>query len=917
MFTKADLDKRILFCRCFAVTFEIERMSVSLTFPNRLADFTTDPHSLCAVKIMYIRLAQDEIRLAVLPGQESRIKVELKIVKWPPSIPYEALSYAWGDPKAESLIPIKTDTGFVKLCPITANLGAALRRLHVKGRDRYLWIDALCINQNNVEEKDQQVSMMDRIYQMARRVCVWLGPGSPDSDRAMAVVPKILGSISGAATPTETLSDHDWGLFERLLQREWFGRRWVIQEIALAKAATVGCGNKTASWADISDAISLCVSRQANIWSSTSVDLVASGQGASTLSFLSENALRKDRQGNILGRHWSIEDLLALLPMFQARVPHDTIYAILSVASDSAALPPVDYSKPHAELFTEVFKHIAKSSRSLDMMFRPWAPETPGERLPSFIAPVSRRTHILGADGLDERRNADSLVEAPKQRIYTATPHLTISPVLPGLLKIEDRHLPGSKLNATISTRGVVCAIITEVLDVCENGIIPQDWLKALQDQGQSRPDIWRVLVAGRSRDGSAAPNWYRRAFNNLVAHGSRSGLPLNLPDMIKASPSSNMAEFLRRVSACTWGRRYLVSTRGKPGFFGLVPREAAPGDMICLLEGCSVPVVFRGKPVTEWVLQALQTVSQIYLESESLKAEMGERIAETPQDDVSTDFERCLENHLRRKITWCSIWPRKEGGLSTEVAMRVASLTDSLVRTLPPLPESECEDKFRKLFRGSLREPTSYVATTVTTELRISPTPVTDRMRALALKHFFEGLMRASLHHPSSAVLPPELPVQPQNPSWAFTQVRQWFPLWFARAYGQVAEQTWRRKAERLLMPPDLGNKVDSIDHTRILQARDRAFDEAIKAAWQAEGPTFDDIERSVRELRWDVLEIGTWERPLQDLAETWTRTTLGEPAAYGGEIVGECYVQGLMDGEWWNAGSAKEQETRIFVIG
>jgi hypothetical protein len=116
--------------------------------------------------------------------------------------------------------------------------------------------------------------------------------------------------------------------------------------------------------------------------------------------------------------------------------------------------------------------------------------------------------------------------------------------------------------------------------------------------------------------------------------------------------------------------------------------------------------------------------------------------------------------------------------------------------------------------------------------------------------------------------------------------------------------------------MPPDLGNKVDSIDHTRILQARDREFDEAIKAAWQAEGPTFDDIERSVRELRWDVLEIGTWERPLQDLAETWTRTTLGEPAAYGGEIVGECYVQGLMDGEWWNAGSAKERKMRTFII-
>jgi hypothetical protein len=121
--------------------------------------------------------------------------------------------------------------------------------------------------------------------------------------------------------------------------------------------------------------------------------------------------------------------------------------------------------------------------------------------------------------------------------------------------------------------------------------------------------------------------------------------------------------------------------------------------------------------------------------------------------------------------------------------------------------------------------------------------------------------------------------------------------------------------------MPPDLGNKVDSIDHTRILQARDRAFHKEIEAAWsKARERVLVDWNGLVAGLSFEELRIGTREGPLQNVLKTWIEKTLGETTVelleYGGEIVGECYVQGLMDGEWWNAGSAKEQEMRRFVI-
>ncbi|KAK4044900.1 heterokaryon incompatibility protein-domain-containing protein, partial [Parachaetomium inaequale] len=575
-------------------------------------DASTDQH--LTPNAIYTPLSKDEIRLAVLRGcsdHKEAISISLITSRWSPSQQYEALSYAWGDQAIREWIWV--DSAPPRLCPVTQNLHAALQHLRRRDSDRVLWIDALCIDQANLEEKEQQVGRMDRIYQAARNVCVWLGPGTHESDSAMAAVPRLLGSIWNPSS--HAYGGYDWELFARLLQRDWFSRRWVVQEIALAKEATVLCGNKEVSWDDFSDVISLYGSRQADAWSSTSASADARGLGASTLSFLAANALRKDGQGNILERRWSLEDLLALLPMFHAQKSHDAVYSVLSVTSDDNPFKCIDYSRPQTELFVEVFKRIADSSNSLDMMFRPWAPDTPGARLPSFIAPASRHPYIRDANGLYERRNADSLVGAPRRPIYAATrPPLASSPLLtlPVVARgwgsdiksgapHDSRDDSRTRSDYTLAAKGVFCCFISELSDVCENGVIPRSWLETWrqhQADGQMA-DLWRVLVAGRSRDGTAAPNWFRRAFASVFSPGeSRDGSGLDLPAMLKTAPPSNMADFLRRVSSCVWGRRFLVSTEERAGYFGLVPREAAPGDRICLLEGCSVPVVFRGESI-------------------------------------------------------------------------------------------------------------------------------------------------------------------------------------------------------------------------------------------------------------------------------------------------------------------------------
>ncbi|KAF9891689.1 hypothetical protein FE257_003701 [Aspergillus nanangensis] len=109
---------------------------------------------------------------------------------------YEALSYSWGSTtKAKSIIIDGLEQ------PVTANLYAAMLHLRDTYLARVIWIDALCIDQTNIEERGQQVQLMARVYGMASRVIVWLGDTADDSDHALDAIR--IAAISGATDSAE------------------------------------------------------------------------------------------------------------------------------------------------------------------------------------------------------------------------------------------------------------------------------------------------------------------------------------------------------------------------------------------------------------------------------------------------------------------------------------------------------------------------------------------------------------------------------------------------------------------------------------------------------------------------------------------------------------------------------------------
>lgn len=127
----------------------------------------------------------NDIRLlALMPGVgKTMIRCKQVNASLDDDISYEALSYAWGDPHSKAFIEFESLP-----FPITANLYSALQQLRPISAPRYLWIDALCIDQTNVSEKSHQVQLMGDIYKRAARVLVWLGEADEDSDLAFHIL---------------------------------------------------------------------------------------------------------------------------------------------------------------------------------------------------------------------------------------------------------------------------------------------------------------------------------------------------------------------------------------------------------------------------------------------------------------------------------------------------------------------------------------------------------------------------------------------------------------------------------------------------------------------------------------------------------------------------------------------------------
>ncbi|KAH8699396.1 heterokaryon incompatibility protein-domain-containing protein, partial [Phaeosphaeriaceae sp. PMI808] len=168
-----------------------------------------------------LRTEAHQIRLcSILPASfDDPIQCVLKIASLDEQPPYEALSYVWGDPS--DCLPITVDS---RNLPVTKNLECAMRYLRSSEKTRWVWIDALCINQDSIPERNAQVQLMHRIYSGAVLVVSWLGMEMAVHLKTAAEMIQYCREFPAALKPVvdDTYCEY------------WF-RAWISQEVASAK----------------------------------------------------------------------------------------------------------------------------------------------------------------------------------------------------------------------------------------------------------------------------------------------------------------------------------------------------------------------------------------------------------------------------------------------------------------------------------------------------------------------------------------------------------------------------------------------------------------------------------------------------------------------------------------------------------
>lgn len=294
------------------------------------------------------RLDKDEFRLLFLsPSTDynTPIHAELVVHQDGRSPQYESTSYTWAGENGDSSKCRPLYIGrYWDIALQTRNCWSMLQSLRLPIGTRAVWVDAICINQNDIEERDSQVMKMSQRYKSCHRVVVYLGPDMATSIQGSYPAQKEL-TLSNSQQSTGMSPDS----FRKLLCKRYFSRIWVVQELVLARRVAFQIGDSE-YWMDSNTMRSL----EANIswdWNST------------TAPWLQNVGLERLQETNIL-------HILRATHMCQCADPRDRVFGILSLLSNNSfdSVLRADYSLSFREMVIGLFSHTLLDLRDLGVL---------------------------------------------------------------------------------------------------------------------------------------------------------------------------------------------------------------------------------------------------------------------------------------------------------------------------------------------------------------------------------------------------------------------------------------------------------------------------------------------------------------------------------------------------------------------
>ncbi|KAJ8106890.1 hypothetical protein OPT61_g9243 [Boeremia exigua] len=573
------------------------------------------------------------------------IEVALEFARLDDSIPeYEALSYVWGSSIRVSHIIHQTTQEPI---PVTENLYDALKGLRQTGQDRLIWVDALCINQADGNEKGAQVRKMNFVYTKATRVIVWLGPDEDDQANGAFGMLCSLADVEGDHPHYETRSQdyaphvpepcveikkEDFELWRKVMAffcSTWFTRLWVLQEIALAEDAIFVWGDCSISWTYVGSAIksirknesmsSLLHTRNLHnaflMWHLSTICRNAGRDEPKN----GDNNLLKPRSGLISFLH-----LLDIIRSFEATDPRDKIYGLLGFPTmlddrNADSIVP-DYSFSTGRIYTDVTCSYLVREKNLDILAwvlydssLPRAKEHIDD-LPTWVPNFNSAATVFTLSNTNNGHQYSAGFSRPVSLGTCTGSHLL--------------HLEGAVLDTISKIGHSVTYVPIENVD---------QHLKPLMqwylDAGTSLRELTKILTGGRTKRGLLSSPLQKEECEACLSKAVEDyGLDTSTlsTESSKSSPKGDS----------TWkGTIWRVITYRQPfvtksGRIGLGPQGLKEGDAVAVLWGGQCPFV-----ISEADSQQRMLKGQCYVEDWMDGDAVAEFVREKGKETVMFEF--------------------------------------------------------------------------------------------------------------------------------------------------------------------------------------------------------------------------------------------------------------------------------------
>jgi hypothetical protein len=498
---------------------------------------------------------------------------------------YEALSYTWGPPPDTH--PLTVDDVEIE---IRENLYWALKYLRSTTSTRRLWVDAICIDQDDEnDEKTEQMPLMGDVYENATRTIAWLGRTDDKSSRALAHFRKI---NDGNLTDQRMLQDYhrnketwlDFG--DALLTRDWFTRAWTVQEYIRAQKLVFQCGEDVAPQ-ELFAMISL-------LGMSPGIQLKRSRDRERTnnIGLTSEMAslvVCKEKWDNK-----EMRNLIQWIPQFLHRDcgdPKDHIFAYMGLHKVKPEFPRLHRDRPWQDIYLDSTEHIIKEYGALDFIFIAQGNDR-DKHLPTWVPDLRLRRHTVepALPRLNIHRPVYKASKGRKPRVtFEGTFMNAWGLVYSKISRITDPH---GDDNATIEAATI--AQSRKWATETDFGIPRAQWKYYCQHNHTYEEAFARTMVMDigmtneRCRPGEGFEEWKNHS----------SPPSFFRPELPRSTREAAWKEKkLHQEMKWRQRRRFAIFECGR---FGMVPANACVGDTVVILDGASMPCVIR-KQYSRW----------------------------------------------------------------------------------------------------------------------------------------------------------------------------------------------------------------------------------------------------------------------------------------------------------------------------